>query len=397
MSDKTVLILGASYYQIDTIKAAKKLGYKVLTTDNNAMSPGHALADKSFEINTTDKDGILNLAISNRIDGIISPASDVAVPTVAFVAKKLGLAGPPELAVEIVCDKQQFRQFQIDHGLPTPKRIKESELNNSSQNFSQQLPMIIKPSRSSGGKGVYIVREITELYTRLMDAQEVSTNDKVIVEEYIVGAQGTAEGLMLDGEIDSLFVMDRKTAAPPFVTTVGHQIPSELPAQIIDELSRQISLIWSELKVNNGPFDCDFVVKGSNVYILEITPRIGGNSISRLLNYAVNFDIIENSLRWVCGELAHSSAGINFVPHALILFGVDWEGDIEYNEDQLSALQEENWVRNIEIDLEPNTPTKPFINSRFRVGECIVQGRDRTEILYRVGEVHRRLNIHIKQ
>jgi len=391
-----VLILGASYYQVDTIKTAKRLGYKTITTDNNPHNPGHALADRSFNVDTTDKDGILSLAISNRIDGIISPATDVAVPTAAFVAEKLVLAGPPVIATEIVCNKRQFRQFQTDRGLPTPKSITISELDKIAEDDFSNQPWIIKPSISSGGKGVHILKSKSDLYTHLQDAKSFSLNNQYLIEEYIDGFQGTAEGFMAEGVIDQFFVMDRQTVPPPYVTTSGHQIPSELPEQIVAVLRDQIKLIWENLKVTGGAFDCDFVVRDSEVYILEITPRVGGNSISRLLKYAADFGIIERSLRYVCGAPVFDSTENKIQPHALMIFGVESSGKLIYNETQAAELSSEKWVHHIEIDYPQGQHVHRFENSRHRVGECIIYGRDRSEVKQRIDEVRYRIDLRVE-
>ena len=124
MSDKTLLVLAASMYQLDTIKTAKQLGYRVVTTDNVPDNPGHTMADHSYLVDTTDMEGVLNIAIHEKVCGIISPCTEVAVPTMAYVVERLGLNGPPFTSTQITCDKNVFRRFLRENAFPVPSFMK---------------------------------------------------------------------------------------------------------------------------------------------------------------------------------------------------------------------------------------------------------------------------------
>ena len=86
MSRPALLVLAASTYQLRTIRTAKRLGYRVVTTDNVPTNPGHALADQAYSTDTTDLEGVLAIARRERLDGVIAPCTDVAVPTAAVFA-----------------------------------------------------------------------------------------------------------------------------------------------------------------------------------------------------------------------------------------------------------------------------------------------------------------------
>ena len=111
MSKKKLLVLAASAYQVDTILTAKRLGYVVLTTDNVPGNPGHELADRAYDVDTTDREGVLRIAQSEGIAGIIAPCTDVAVETAAYVSSTLGLQGVPPASAELLTRKLAFREF----------------------------------------------------------------------------------------------------------------------------------------------------------------------------------------------------------------------------------------------------------------------------------------------
>ena len=117
MKPRTVVVLAASVYRLDAIRTAQRLGYRVVTVDNRPANPGPSLADASYDVDTTDLQGVLDVARRESIAGIISPCADVAVPTAAFVAEQLGLPGPPLASTRTVCSS--CRCFRTNP-LPAP-------------------------------------------------------------------------------------------------------------------------------------------------------------------------------------------------------------------------------------------------------------------------------------
>jgi biotin carboxylase len=389
------MVLAASRYQIDTIMTAKRLGYWVITTDNVPSNPGHALADRAYAVDTTDREGILRVAREEGITGIIAPCTDVAVPTAAFVAEALGLPGPSLKAVAVTCDKASFRQFLTANDLPCPRTVRvTSPALPGDVDFSARA-WIVKPSKSSGSKGVYIVRSAEEFAQRIPETLAFSPDGVALIEEYIVGAQGTCEGILEESDVAQHWILDRQTVSPPYVTTCGHHVPTRLPARLQKQLLELLRKIWALLGVTKGPFDCDFVATDDEIYILELTPRIGGNAISTLLRVAWEFDLVAYAVRYAAGQPgsfpAPESAACR--PTAIVLLGVSNTGRLQYDLAEATWLRAQEWVHALSFDVELGDRVAPFINSRHRVGEAVVTGADRTTLDQRVEELKRRLAV----
>ncbi len=73
---KKLMILGASVLQIPAILEAKKMGLYVIAVDMNPNAEGFSYADKKLVVSTTDTEKVLEEAKKNKIDGIITIASD---------------------------------------------------------------------------------------------------------------------------------------------------------------------------------------------------------------------------------------------------------------------------------------------------------------------------------
>lgn len=390
---KKLLVLAASKYQIPTILTAKQLGYTVITTDNIANNPGHALADKSYTVSTTDVQGVLEIAREAQIDGIIAPCTDVAVPTAARVAKQLGIPHPvsPECAA-IVTNKFAFRQFLQQEQFPLPSNYLATPDFEIGEEFFNH-PWIIKPNCSSGSKGTFILNSLIDFNHFFSETAKFSTQGGVILEQFIDGLQGTCEGVLKNGTIAWAVVMDRQTFHAPYTTTSGHHVPSQLPENLQQKLLLQLQAIWNILGVTEGPFDCDFVVKEDEIYILELSPRMGGNSIASLLKQATGFDLVSYSVQQACGITVDLPAFLPIRPTALLLLGTDQAGMLSYNQDAAEALVREDWVDSLCFDMNLGDPVLPFVNSRHRVGEALIYGQDRINLEHNVQNFKQRLRL----
>lgn len=98
-------MLGGSLYQVYAIKEAVKMGYYVITCDYLPNNPGHQYAHEYYNVSTTDKEAVYELAKRLQVDGVVAYASDPAAPTAAYVCEKLGLPTSPYTSVEILSQK----------------------------------------------------------------------------------------------------------------------------------------------------------------------------------------------------------------------------------------------------------------------------------------------------
>lgn len=152
-------------------------------TDN----PGQYVADKFYLVSTTDKEAVLAVAQNEGIDGVLAYASDPAAPTAAFVAEKLGLPTNPYESVDILCNKDKFREFLSQNGFdcPTAKSYVNPDAAISDKD-TFDYPIIMKPVDSSGSKGVMILQSPEKFEDAVEFAFSFSRSKKIIAETYIV-------------------------------------------------------------------------------------------------------------------------------------------------------------------------------------------------------------------
>lgn len=305
---KTLLLLGGSSQQIIAIETAKKLGYKTVLCDYLSDNPGQYAADKFYQTSTTDMEAVLEIAKNENIDGIIAYASDPAAPTAAYVAEKLGLPTNPYKSVDILCNKDKFREFLRDNGFNTPMSggyiNKESAMADKDK---YSLPVIIKPVDSSGSKGATVLHSWDGLSEAVDFAFSFSRGNRIIIEEFIEKKHRYLIGgdvFIIDGKIVlwGLLNCHRDSNVNPLVP-VGKSYPLELEDKDAENVRNTLQSMVDKLRLKNGAMNVELVVdKNNRVWPIDVGPRNGGNMIPDLLGYIFDIDIVDMSVKAAMGD-----------------------------------------------------------------------------------------------
>lgn len=301
-------MLGGSLYQVYAIKEAVRLGYYVITCDYLPSNPGHQFAHEYYNVSTTDKEAVLALAKKLQVDGVLAYASDPAAPTAAFVCEKLGLPSSPYRSVEILSNKDLFRQFLQEHGFNCPKAMGFSTYEEALSHIDEfQLPVMVKPVDSSGSKGINKMTEKTQLKDFIEDALHYSRSKRFLIEEFIVkkGHQISGDAFSVDGKLvfhclgnefyDSSCYKD---FAP-----LGECWPFQMDYRYIDELEQQLQRLISLLGMKSNAYNVEAIVgQDDKVYLLELGARSGGSLIPQVTEYATGVNMVTYAIKAAMGE-----------------------------------------------------------------------------------------------
>lgn len=305
---KKLLVLGGDHFAIPVVKAAHEQGYYVITCDYLPDNVAHKYSDEFVNFSTTDKEGILAWAKENPIDGIVT-FTDSGVVTTAYVQHHLGLPqiGPLE-SVEILQNKVRFRQFLTEHGFTVPKAKgfsrKEDAL--ASKDFFT-LPVIVKPVDAAGSKGVTKVSDWSELENAVDWAIHFSFSGDFIIEAFIEkkGCSSDSDCFSVDGQFKFMSYsaqrFDEKAAGE--YTPAAYSWPSTLGAEAEKELTSELQRLISLLGMNTTVYNVETRVgTDGKPYIMEISPRGGGNRLSEMMRYATGVDLITGAVRAAVGD-----------------------------------------------------------------------------------------------
>ena len=307
---KKIMLLGGSAQQVIAIEKAKEMGYTTILCDYLPDNPGQFVADKFFQVSTTDKEAVLEVAKLEKIDGIVAYASDPAAPTAAYVAEKMELPGNPYKSVEILCNKDLFRDFLKQNGFCTPEAKGYNDIDDALKdifNNKYKLPVIVKPVDSSGSKGVGRVDSYEEAEQKLTYAMSFSKSKRIIIEEFVekFGYQIAGDGLSVDGKlVFRCFANDHfnEKCVNPFVP-ISASFPYNMPPDIQNKIHGEIQRLLTLLNMKTCTYNFDMRIdKDYNVYLMEVAPRNGGNYIPQIIKYATGIDLVECSIKAAMGE-----------------------------------------------------------------------------------------------
>lgn len=309
MKQKKLMLLGGSEAQLISIRKAKELGYYTVLCDFLPDNPGQYIADSFHLVSTTDKEAVLAVAKEEQIDGIVAYSSDPAAPTAAYVANVMGLQGMNYNVVRHFCEKHMFRDFLIENKFNVPQSVEVNcpyELN-SIDCSNLQFPVIVKPTDSSGSKGITVLQDALGLENALKYAQEYSRNKTLIVEEFIVRDHPyviEAEIFTINGKIVSWGLINsirdqRSNPLLPSAYTYPLDLPEERKAIVRNEVSRLVAATGN----TSGAFNIEMIIDRHNrLFFLDAGPRNGGNMLPEFISMISNKDIVEATLRVAMGD-----------------------------------------------------------------------------------------------
>ena len=307
-SQKKIMLLGGIHYLLSVIKAAHEQGYYVITADYLPDNIAHKYSDEYVNVSITDKEAVLRLAQEHQIDGIISFGVDPGVVAAAYVQEKMGLPsmGPYE-SVVILQNKDKFRAFLQEHGFNCPKSKGYSTIDEALADTDWLTwPMIVKPTDSAGSKGVTRVDSINEYEAAVKSAFEKSIKGYIIVEQYLdkVGCSSDTDSFLQDGKWRFMSYNAQRfdaEAANPYAPS-AYTWPSTFPeheAYLTSELQRLMDLLHMKTSVFNIETR---IASDGKPYIMECTPRGGGNRLCEMLRYATGVDLITAQVRAAVGD-----------------------------------------------------------------------------------------------
>ena len=305
---KKLLLLGGSRYIVPVINVAHELGCEVITCDYLPGNIAHKYSDKYINASVIEKEQILQVSEELNIDGIMSFACDPGVVTAAYVAEKMHLpsCGSYE-SVEILQNKDRFRSFLQKNGFNTPKSKSYnniSDLLDEIESFS--LPLIVKPVDSAGSRGVAVVDSIENTKELAENALSFSRSKRIIVEEYIQqqGYSSDSECFTVNGNLEFVSFSSQgfdSKANNPF-TPAAFGWPSLMKNEIKTELTSEIQRLVRLLNMGTSIYNVE-TREGTDgkAYIMECSPRGGGNRLAECLEYATGAKLIENAVRGAIG------------------------------------------------------------------------------------------------
>ncbi len=393
---KAVLVFGCGELQQSIIGRAHKMGLYVVGIDPCEDAYCKDDVDAFEVIGGQDYEGTCVVVERHGIDAIVTAATDKPLVMMARIAEKYGF---PFFSVDTArwsTDKYQMKQRFLEGGIPCAKgRLVRS----IDETLDLVFPVIVKPRDNSGSRGVKLCRTREELESSMAEALEYSKLDSVLVEEFIEGQEYSIEGLHYDGKSEVIQFTEKKTTEFPYNVELGHKQPALLTEDQKNCILEIVSKIGKALRFENCPSHTELKINERGVFVIETSPRLGGDYITSTLVPLSTGISMEDQLLHVALEDKVDTVTGRFEKASGVCFLSLPYGRITAIDDAINIVTSWPNVKACSVSLSVGDEINPITSSLNRYGLFIVQGESRNEIDKLIYDYEHKLNgfIHIEK
>lgn len=276
---KKILILGGSHRDIPLILASKELGYYVITLGNKEYYLGHQYSDKAYYVDFNNLEDVRKIIKDENIDYLLPGCGEESYLNTVKLSKEFNIGNFDKLeTAHLVHNKWKFKKFCLENDISTPKGIFYSDNEDLS---SLEFPIVVKPTNLSGGRGIEVVYNSSELKISLGKAKKVS--DEIFLEEFIDGKLIAYSIFLQDQKIVYDFIGEDKTYLNKYLISTAY--PYDIEEDVLNKLKNDIEKLSKLLNLVDGMFHLQVLIRNKTPYIIDVTRRIPGDLYPNLIEY----------------------------------------------------------------------------------------------------------------
>lgn len=290
--NKKVLVLGVASVQMDAIIQLKQMGYETYACAMKKDGPGADIADHFELINILDKESIIKYIEKNHISLVYSVGSDIAMPVSCYISEKLGMPHFVSEKTACICNNKDLMRNAL--GEDFNGNVEFQVVKNIEEKIKIEFPFILKPADSQGQRGVRLINNYEEYLQNFNISKQYSRSGLVMVEQYISGKELSVNGYVVNGKIEYLIISDRDTWKQHTGLIHKHIVPARnIDNTMEDNISKIIHNACEKLGINNGPVYAQMKLEKNKPYIIEITPRLDGCHMWKILSYYTDTNLLK--------------------------------------------------------------------------------------------------------
>lgn len=147
---------------------------------------------------------VVGAAKRNKVDGVMTLASDMPIRSVAVDTKELGLVGITNETALKAINKAEIRKALSEYEVPVQKFLKVSNRTEYEKAVAQfGVPFIVKPADNSGSCDIFKMADLNDaqiIHDTYEYSRDLSRSGGGIVEEYMNGPEVSVEKLSINEE-----------------------------------------------------------------------------------------------------------------------------------------------------------------------------------------------------
>lgn len=389
MDKKAIMVFGVGELQKSIIERAHKMGLFVVGIDPCSDAVCKEDCDAFEVVSGQDLNRTIAVCHKYNVKAIVTAATDKPLVIMANVAEKLNFPFFSVRTATWSTDKFQMKQRFVEGGVPCAQgRL----ISNANEAEGMEYPIIVKPRDNSGSRGVKLCRNQEELQCSISEALENSHLTTVLAEEFIEGREFSIESLHYDGKSEIIQFTEKKTTEFPYNVELGHK----QPANLTDDQRLQISIIINKIakymQFENCPSHTELKVNDRGIFVIETSPRLGGDYItSTLTPLSTGINLEDQLLQIALGEPVDTNIERIKEASAVCFFSLP-KGKVEFISADISNVVNWPYVVDFDLKLRVGDSINQITSSLNRYGQFIVRAHNRTEIDRLVEEYEIKLN-----
>ncbi|WP_018132051.1 carbamoyl-phosphate synthase (glutamine-hydrolyzing) large subunit [Effusibacillus pohliae] len=269
------------YCSVHAVWALKRQGYETVIINNNpeTVSTDFDTADRLYFEPLTLEDVLAVIEKEGVEQVLIQYGGQTAINLAAKLEKALAgsgvkIAGTPLAGVNRAEDRDQFRRFLLEQGIPQTEGGTATDVE-SAVTVAAQIgyPVVVRPSYVIGGRAMAIVYNEQELRDYMRLAVDVNPEHPVLIDAYLAGKEVEVDAVC-DGEnvlIPGIFEHIERAGVHSGDSMAVYP-PQSLTEQEIATIVDYTEKIGRHLPVI-GLVNIQFVIFDGRVYVLEVNPR----------------------------------------------------------------------------------------------------------------------------
>jgi len=232
---------------------------------------------------------------------------ETMVEVAASVADTLRLPGAGLAAARICRDKGETRQALERAGIASASfRLVADPGELASAAAAIGYPLVVKPRGLAGSAGVEIVRDESELAHAYATATSASYpglgSNGVIVEEYLPGAEISADCVVADGSILFVNVASKRLGFGVHCEEIGHLVAPWRDEAWAGPLQEMLQAVHQAVGVRDAVTHAELKLTPAGPRLIELNARLGGDYIPLLGQLATGVDLVTAALDVASGR-----------------------------------------------------------------------------------------------
>lgn len=383
----SILVFGVGDLQKSLIERCKVKNLFVVGIDPQPEATGKDLVDAFEVVGGQDFEKTLEVAMRYQVKGVITAATDKPLVMMARVAKELDLpffsVETAEWSTDKLLMKQKFQEAEI----PCAKGLLLANLSEL-DDLKFDYPVIVKPRDNSGSRGVICCKNDKEVEIAVQEALQYTRKRNVLIEEFIEGKEYSVESIHYQGESHVIQITEKITTAFPYNVELGHIQPADVTPDQKVEIQELISKIAKALHFINCASHTEIKINSKGIYVIETSPRLGGDFItSHLVPLSTGINMEEQLIDIAMGKKTIDYKAVNQA--SLISYFNFPVGEKIYKTVAIGEIKERfPCIVDYHFDLQAGDEINLITNSLNRYGYFIIAGTNKQTLLQKQKEIN---------